>query len=626
MNQFWQFAKQMLRYKRLLAIALVGAIIDSACGFGGIGALMFLVQQLFGHDSSIHAIILAKLQSPSLQKWVGDLTWLADFIPKDAFWGFAAMMGVILIFTAIGSVGRFMHEYFTMTVSLRTVMHIRKQAFQRLVHIPMVAAMMDSTADNMTRVLGNTASMSRGFNALTSKSIRNIFQGITFLVLALCFDWFLTSLFLVGTPIIAVLIRKFGKAIRRATKKAMGQYGRMNAALQESLLALRVVKVYQAEGYERRRFNRINRDAFREEMRARTARSLSSPVVETLTVGGIMLVMLVAGWYLYRSDGQVSRTALLQVLIPLGMAANALKPLANLNNDLQESAAAAERVAEVLKLPVEPAVHHLEHVHGRPRLPRHQRLVEFRHVTFAYPARPEPVLHDISLTVPFGTTCALVGSNGSGKSTLVGLLPRLWEPAEGNVIIDGTDISACTLPSVRRQMAMVTQDTVLFEGTVADNLRYGGKYVTRDRMIEAAQRALIHDFIMTLPQQYDTLIGESGGRLSGGQRQRMAIARAILRDPAILILDEATSQIDSESEALITKALTQFMAGRTTFVIAHRLSTVVHAGMIVVMNAGRIADIGRHDELLHRCDIYQTLCRTQFHTAGGAAAGAGTVA
>lgn len=622
MNQFWHFAKQMLRYKRLLAIALVGAIIDSACGFGGIGALLFLLQQLFGQDTSVHAIFLQKLQNPSFQKWVGDLTWLADYIPSDPLWGLYTTMGIILIFTIIGSVGRFAQEYFTITVSLRTVMHIRKQTFQRLLHIPMTAAMMDSTADNMTRVIGNTAAMARGFNALTSKSIRNIFQGITFLALALCFDWFLTSLFLVGTPIIAVLIRKFGKAIRRATKKAMGEFGRMNAALQESLLALRVVKVYQAEGYERRRFNRINRDVFAQEMHARAARSLSSPVIETLAVAGFILVMAVAGWYLYRGNEQVSRVALLQVLIPLGMAANALKPLANLNNDLQESAAAAERVAEVLKLPVEPAVHHLEHVHGRPRLPRHQRLVEFRHVTFAYPSRPEPVLHDISLTVPFGTTCALVGSNGSGKSTLVGLLPRLWEPAGGNVVIDGTDIGTCTLPSVRRQMAMVTQDTVLFEGTVADNLRYGGKYVTRDRMIEAAQRALIHDFIMTLPQQYDTLIGESGGRLSGGQRQRMAIARAILRDPAILILDEATSQIDSESESLITRALTQFMAGRTTFVIAHRLSTVVHADMIVVMNAGRIADIGRHDELLQRCDIYQTLCRTQFHNAGGAAAGA----
>ncbi|MFA7236935.1 MAG: ABC transporter ATP-binding protein [Phycisphaeraceae bacterium] len=622
MNQFWHFAKQMLRYKRLLAIALAGAILDSICGFGGFGALMFFIQQLFSQNTSVHDILLHKLQNPSVMKWLGDLTWLADYIPRDLLWGGAVMMGIILIFTIVGSVGRFAHEYFTMTVSLRTVMHIRKQAFQRLVHIPMTAAMMDSTADNMTRVVGNTASLARGFNAMTSKTVRNIFQTVAFLALAFFFDWFLTSLFLVGTPIIAVLIRKFGKAIRRATKRAMGEFGRMNAALQESLLALRVVKVYQTEGYERRRFNRINRDVFAQEMNARTARSLSSPVIETLAVMGVMLVMLVALWYLSHNNDEAGRVALLQVLLPLGMAANALKPLANLNNDLQESAAAAERVAEVLKLPVEPAVHHLEHVHGRPRLPRHQRLVEFRHVTFAYPARPEPVLHDISLTVPFGTTCALVGSNGSGKSTLVGLLPRLWEPANGSVIIDGTDIGTCTLPSVRRQMAMVTQDTVLFEGTVADNLRYGGKYVTRDRMIEAAQRALIHDFIMSLPQQYDTLIGEGGGRLSGGQRQRMAIARAILRDPAILILDEATSQIDSESEALITRALTRFMAGRTTFVIAHRLSTVVHADMIVVMNAGRIADVGRHDELLRRCDIYQTLCRTQFHNAGGAAAGA----
>jgi ABC-type multidrug transport system fused ATPase/permease subunit len=372
--------------------------------------------------------------------------------------------------------------------------------------------------------------------------------------------------------------------------------------------------VHQAEGYERRRFNRINRQTYRQEMRARMARALSSPVVEVIAIIGVIAVALIAAWYIYQGAETRDPSVLVKVLAMLAAAAGAVKPLANLNNDLQEASAAAERVDRIMNLPVEATVHHGRRAHGR-RLPPHRRSVGFDGVTFTYPTGTAPALSDVSFEVAFGATCAIVGGNGSGKSTLVGLLPRLYELEHGRVLIDGHDIREYSLRSVRRQMAMVTQETVLFDGTVAANLAYGARPGDIARLVEAAKQAHAHEFIEQLPQGYDTPIGERGQRLSGGQRQRIAIARAILRDPAILILDEATSQIDTDSEAKINDALAQFMVDRTTFVIAHRLSTVVNADMIVVLEDGRVASIGRHDELLAASDAYRVLCRTQLHAA-----------
>ena len=301
----------------------------------------------------------------------------------------------------------------------------------------------------------------------------------------------------------------------------------------------------------------------------------------------------------------------------LALAGAAFRPLANLNNDLQASAAAANRLDELLHVDVESAARSGQQRRLR-RLPRHGQSVVFDNVTFSYPGAERPAIADIVLTVEQGRTCAVVGGNGSGKTTLVGLLPRLYEPEHGRVLIDDVDIAECSLRSVRRQIAVVTQETILFDGTIADNLTYGSRHASHERMMEAARRAHADEFIDELPDGYDTQIGEWGQRLSGGQRQRIAIARAILRDPAILILDEATSQIDADSEAKISAALAEFMTGRTTFVIAHRLSTVVNADLIVVLDAGRIVATGKHDDLLAGCQTYQLLCRTQLQNASAA--------
>ncbi len=626
-DKFWQFAAMMLHYKRLLAVAAFGALLDAVCMVGGWTTLTWVITAFFGETKksqmvdtttgkvievmpqvqSLREIALRKLEH--LPSWMGDWTSLAKLVPERQFTGLAVMLAIILMLAIIGSIGRFLHEYNTITVSTRTIMRIRKRVFRRLVHLPMSAS--DQITQTLTRVMGDSATLGVGFTAITSRAVRGMLTGIAMLFVAVCYDWQVVGTFIVVVPPLVLLIRKFGKRIRKAAKKAMQQYSVMLGALTEVAQGQRVIKVHHAEGYERRRFSTILRDMLKQEMRSRTAKAISSPIIETLAMAGVITVVMLGGYTVFESHTR-SAGDLVSVLVMLAGSAMQFRTLTGMNNTLAESGAAAERLDELLQMPVEPSARE-EYARGLKRLPEHTRSIEFRDVGFSYPKGDRSALNHVNLIVPHGKTCAIVGGNGSGKSTLLNLVPRLYEPTSGVVLIDGHNIRDFTLRSVRRKIAMVTQETVLFDATIAENIAYGSRHATRHLVTEAAKRAFAHEFIATLPDGYDTELGERGQRLSGGQRQRLAIARAILRDPQILILDEATSQIDADSESKITAALAEFVRDRTTFVIAHRLSTVVNADMIVVMDSGGIVAVGRHAELLKTSDIYLTLCRTQMH-------------
>lgn len=340
--------------------------------------------------------------------------------------------------------------------------------------------------------------------------------------------------------------------------------------------------------------------------RARTARALATPVVEVLTTivfGG--LAMVAAKWVM---KGDLELKDFLGTMGALFAAGASFKPLTGLLNDIQTSSGAAARLKEMMDLRPEPG-----HDANLPRLARHKESVQFKGVTFTYPGAAKPALRNIELSVRHGERIAVVGPNGSGKTTLLALVPRLFDPdpEQGALLIDGVDIRTVSVRSLRRQIGVVTQETVLFRGTVRSNIAYGAEDVTQERIEAAARRARAHDFIAALPQGYDALVGDQGLTLSGGQRQRIAIARAILREPAILILDEATSMIDADSEAKIAEAINEFSSGRTCLIVAHRLSTVVNADRIVVMDQGAIVDQGKHAELLARCAVYRLIAENQ---------------
>ncbi len=596
----------MLRYRRLLGIALGAAVLDAICAFSGFGALMGIIDLMFGSGVGLREQVTTWLQDSRIVGVVGDQSRLASMVPESRFAGFAAVLGVVLFFSIVGAAMRYTHAALTITIAMRVVTRLRSRAFERLLHTPLELILGSDSGDQLSRIVADTSRLGRGFNALMGKALRDILMGVAFLTLALIYSPVLTGLFLLAAPLIYIMIRKFGKRIRRASKYAMRQAGAMVTAVQESVQAMAVVRVHNAEGYERRRFHHINRKLLHQELRARTARALSSPVIELIAIVGVMGVALTGAWVVFERQA-ADPTDMIKVLAALGMAGASLRPLANLNNDLQEAAAAAERIDEVLLLPQETSSPASPQYRQLPELPRHAVSLRFENVSYRYPGADRDALSDINLDIPFGQTLALVGSNGSGKSTLVSLLSRLMEPTTGRVLLDHHHVADHNLRSLRSQMAVVSQQPVLFAGTIADNIAYGRRHVARADIENAAQLALADGFITALPAGYDTPLGEGGTGLSGGQRQRLCIARAILRDPALLVLDEATSQIDTESEGKINQSLRNLRVGRTTLLIAHRMTTVMDADRIVLFHDGRIADAGTHDHLMQNQPLYRQL-------------------
>ncbi|MEO0514573.1 MAG: ABC transporter ATP-binding protein [Planctomycetota bacterium] len=617
MKAFWSFAREMLQYRRLLAIAAVAAVIDALCAAAGFGMLLQVINVLIGGQQGLQEAGRDILQGEDAIKWLrGDYSHLADLLPSDGFKSFLYAVCFILPLAVFGSTMRYTHQALAITVGVRVVTRIRQRAFFNILHLPIESSEDLRSADSLSRLVGDTGQLGKGFNTLMGRAVRDILQGTAFLLFALIVDWKLSAIFLIGLPVIGVAIKKFGKRIRRATKYTLREYANMIAAVQESIQSPAVVRLHNAEGYERRRFNTINRSLQKQVLRARTARALSSPVIELISLAGVMGVSLVAAWYVFNGGGtpdqvQERATDMVSVLLLLGMAGMSVKPLANLNNDLQEAGAAAVRIKEVLDAEPEPNTRETRKTETAPDLPRHHRDIVFEAVSYRYPGSDEFAVSHLDLRIDHGQSVAIVGTNGSGKSTLLNLVPRLTNPTQGRVLIDGVDIASVSLRSLRSQLSVVTQHSVIFAGTIADNIAYGRRETPRDQVIAAAKASFADEFVKELPHGYDTVLGEAGSGLSGGQRQRLCIARAILRDPAILILDEATSQIDAESEARITSAINEARAGRTTLIIAHRLSTVVDCDNIVVMHDGQIADQGTHEELLGRCVIYQTLVKTQ---------------
>lgn len=612
MKDFWTLAREMGRYRGLLIVGLVAALLDAATAFAGFGLLRVVVTQTFADTPvPMREVVHDLVTRPDLPAWLPNLTGLTAWVPADVYRGFALALLMVIPLSLFGSTMRFIHAALSYTVGLRSVMRIRQRAYFRMLHVPADLPDDIGAADRLSRLMSDTSRLGSGFASLMGRAVRDSMMGVVFLCWALIIDWKLSGIFLLAMPVVGIAMRKFGKKVRRASKYSLQQYAEMIQAAQESMQSPAVVRVHGAEGYERRRFNAINRAVFNQEMKARTARALSSPVIELIALVGLIGVSLLAGWYVFGQQSAQPQDVL-WVLVALGLAGGSVKPMANLNNDLQEAGAAARRVVEILNAPVEPNPRGAfkDPAHGVV-LPRHHQSIDFQGVTYRYPGADEMAVRGIDLHLPFGCSAAVVGTNGSGKSTLLNLVPRLTQPTEGRVLIDGIDLATVRLRALRDQISMVTQQAVLFEGTIADNIAYGRRDTPRDEVVAAAKAAFAHDFIARLPDGYDTRLGEAGSGLSGGQKQRLCIARAVLRQPAILIMDEATSQIDAESEALIAKAIRALQVGRTTLTIAHRLSTVVDCNPIVVMNDGQVVDQGTHGELLERCGIYQTLVNNQ---------------
>ena len=545
---------------------------------------------------------------------------VAGSLPGDPVKSIAVVLAFLVALAVFGNVVRFFQEYLSQKASVLAVRDIRLQLYDHSLHLHLSYYGQRGTSDVTSRLTQDAQGLQDGLKQILGSSIQEPIKVAMALSLALWTSWQLTVFIILFAPVMGLLIKKFGKKIRRAARAALENSSTMLGQIEGSLGGIRVVKAANAERFERRRFRSILGSLVTQYLRIASMEAFNTPVIELLALVVVCCIVLGASYLVIVAQTLSPSEFFLVMACLMGMG-ESLRKISKINNLLQKSNAAATRLFEVMGEPPERARLGRQTQHDRPRkiLPPIQREIRFEKMTFTYAGGGNPAVLDVSLLVPKGQSVAVVGRNGSGKTTLLSLLLRFYEPQEGRILIDGLDIRQVTLTSLRKQIGLVTQDSVIFPGTIADNIAYALPGVSRESIVAAAKRAFAHEFIMEKSHGYDTVLGEHGGQLSGGQKQRLCIARAILRQTPILILDEATSQVDAESEHLIQQAIESLIHERTTFVIAHRFSTILSADRIIVMEKGRIVGSGRHEELLTTSQTYQQLYERQIVAVGNAA-------
>jgi subfamily B ATP-binding cassette protein MsbA len=528
--------------------------------------------------------------------------------PEERLRTLMFVLGVLFVVLLAGNVSMVAARYLTNLVCARAVMDLRREMYAHVLKLPM-SRFARNPADLMSRFVQDMQDVFRGLLNFFDKVVAAPLKALGVTCVALWLQPRVTIVVLFAAPVVVLIVRAFGKKIRRANRRLLAGYGRMLSVLESTLYGMRVVKGYTRENYERKRLLRVDRVMLNQQLRLGLIESLSTPVIEFL---GFFAAVPLILWFAQKVvHQQLGVPEFLTMIFCFGAIFDPIRQMSKVYPKVQRAASAGERLFEVIDSPSE----YRRDATARVLAPIRES-VEFRNVSFTYPEASRPALRNINLKVRKGETVAIVGANGSGKTTLVSLILRFFEPEEGQVLIDGVDIADVKLRSLRRQISLITQETVIFPDTVANNIRYGRPGATMDEVISASKRAFADEFIRQLPEAYETMVGEHGATLSGGQRQRIAIARAILRDAPLLVFDEATGQIDPESELKIHQALGAFLEGRTAFFIAHHYSTISEADRIVVMDDGQIVAVGTHARLLESSTLYQRLYETQFRDAG----------
>jgi subfamily B ATP-binding cassette protein MsbA len=601
-SAFWIFARRLLQ-RPLACAAALGLAFVSAGGLGaGLLSLGPILRLILGQSSSLRSIVEAKVVE---HPWLPIGPEVVQLIPEDRLAGVAVVLGGLLALTIFGATANFLHQFVSLSLCTQVVGAIRLSAFRHAVRLPLLTVTGRGPSELTTRIIKDSSALQSGLSMLTGRIVAHITKGIAALGAAIWFDWRICVVCLIAGPVMAAVLRRAGKRISGGIKGSLREQEVLLRLATESLQGFRAVKTATAERDMLRRFNRSNDSVVRQELRVRTARALASPLIELLAIVFVMGLALLAASEII--DGKLSFDDFVLSFGSLTVAAGSLRPVAGMVSDIHAAEGPAERLMELFSIELEES----PESRRRPDAPPVSSAIAFEGVSFAYPGAGRMAVSDLSLEIRAGERVAIVGPNGCGKTTLLALLSRVADPDSGRIALDGADIRSFNIRSVREQMGVVTQEPMVVRASIADNIALGRRGAARDEIMAAATRALAHDFIARLPAGYDTVVSEQGASLSGGQRQRLAIARALLRKPSVLILDEATSQVDGESEEQISRAVSSISRQCTVITVAHRLSTMLTADRIIVMDGGRVVDSGQHRELLARCPTYQRLVTSQ---------------
>ena len=528
------------------------------------------------------------------------------FINKDVFMLKVLPLAIIGLGVLKG-LFNFAQGYLMNYVGQRVVADVRERLYDHLQTLSLSFFDRTPTGVLMARITNDVAAIQGAVSNAVTGMIKDFFTAVGLVGVVFYRNWQLALIAMLVFPLAAFPFVRFGRKLRKVSRKSLQTMAYINTFLQETIFGHRIVKAFGMESYESRRFAEANNRYFRYLMKKVKVRALSTPVMELLAYVGIGSFIWIGGYYVI--EGKMTPGEFFSFMTALALLYDPLRGLSKVNLLIQEGIAAAKRVFEILDQTPE-----VKDSPGAKELPPFSREIEYRDVYFRY--GDEMVLKGISFKVRKGEKVALVGSSGAGKTTIINLLPRFYDVIKGAILIDGVDIREVTLRSLRSQIGVVTQQTLLFNDTVRNNIAYGRPDIPQEEVEKVAKAADAHDFIMKLPQGYDTIIGEQGVLLSGGQRQRISIARALLKNAPILILDEATSSLDTESEREVQQALDRLMENRTVLVIAHRLSTVRGADRILVISDGRIVEEGTHEELMALGGEYRRLYELQFRDDG----------
>ncbi len=532
----------------------------------------------------------------------GSIAWLVKpvlnniFLEKNYHYLRFLPLAVVGIFFLRG-ISAFLQSYLMRMAAIKLVNDLRYRLYAKVLRLPLAEVRRETSGRLVSRVVNDTTALEPVLGDMFRTLMLEGLTVLTLVAVALYRRWDLSLLALTVFPVVSIGARKLGGKARRMRHLAQQEMASLTHQLTESLAGLREVKVYLQESYLLKRFRQELSGYYRHLLKVTKYREGSRLLVDLMTGVGGALVFTYGGHLVIK--GAMTPGDFFSVLTAILMIFSPLRRLSRAYTGIYDAAAALERVEEVLAYP--------EEIGGRRKAHPPKKALSFEKVSFCYPHTEELVLKDVQLEIPAGKVVAILGPSGAGKSTLVSLIPRFYDPTKGRLTLDGVDLRDFELTSLRSLIGLVSQEIVLFNATVAENIAFGRPGASREEIIEAAKLAHAHEFIEKLPQGYDTILGYKGFNLSGGQRQRLAIARAILKNPPILILDEATSHLDSVSEKKVQEALERLMAGRTTIIIAHRLSTVMRADLLVVMDRGRVVAQGRHEELLETSPLYREL-------------------